>query len=280
MARKKRIIEETVLPTEQPKENIAYQDAFQSNVNRRIEDASRQFEGKGKNLLYALAAIAVLAILIGIFYTWNRRSGSTALTALGKAIETSQAQVSESPLPAGATAKSFKTEKERAEAAISEFQEVTKYGGDVGEKAKYFIAVNRLQLDRAAGIQELDALSKSSGEIGTMAKFALAQAKAGDGKNDEAIALYNDLAKLDNPIVAKDTINFELAKLYDAQGKKQEAADLYYKIAKAGSQAKDLDGNAVPLTQTAREARQKLAAISPDRASEIPEGDAPAQYNF
>ena len=282
MARKKRIIEETVSPIGEPKkENVAYQDAFQSNVNRKIEDASAKFEGKGKNLLYALGAVAVLAILIGIFFTWNRRSDSTALTALGKAIETSQAQVSESPLPAGAAVKSFKTDKERAEAAINEFQAVAdKYSGDVAQKAKYFIAVNRLTLDRAAGIQELEALSKANDEVGTMSKFALAQAKAGDGKNDEAVNIYNELLKTDNTIIAKDTINFELARIYEAQGKRQEAEDLYYGIAKAGSQAKDLEGKSVPLTQTAREARERLASLNPDRANEIPEDNVTQQYNF
>lgn len=274
MARKKRIIEQTAsAPTgAEPKPTVAYQDAFQHNVSRKIENASRQFEGKGKNLLYGLAALAVLAVLIGIFVTWNRRSNQTAQTALGKAIETSQAQVSESPAPAGPTQKTFKTEKERAQASINEFQAVAdKFGGDVAEKARYFIAVNRLSLDRSAGVAELETLAKGNDEVGKLSKFALAQTRADDGKTDEAVSLYKELAAMNDSIIPKDTINFQLAKLYEKQGKKDEAVNLYYDIAKTAAEAKDAEGKAVPPTSTAREAKEKLTALAPEKAKEIPE---------
>ena len=274
MARKKRQVPEQfkapVQTADKPK--TVYQDEFQSGVNRKVEDFGKKFEGKGRNILYGLAALAVLAVLIGIFSIWNRRSEAAAQTALGKAIETSQAQVSDSPAPAGSTAKVFKTDKERSEAAIAEFQTVVdKFGGAVEEKAKYFMAVNRLKLDRAAGIAELEPLSKSSGEIGALSKFALAQAKASDGKYDEAVTLYNELIGLSNPILSKDTLNFELAQIYQKQGKTNEAADRYYNIAKAASEAKGLDDKPVPMSQTAREAKDKLEEINPERAKEIVE---------
>lgn len=274
MARKKRQVPEqfkTPVPTaDKPK--TVYQDEFQSGINKKVEDLGKKFEGKGRNILYGLAALAVLAVLIGIFFTWNRRSEAAAQTALGKAIETLQAQVSDTPAPAGSTVKVFKTDKERTEAAIAEFQTVVdKFGGATEEKAKYFIAVNRLKLDRAAGIQELEPLSKSGSEIGVLSKFALAQAKAGDGKYDEAVALYQELVGLSNPILSKDTLNFELAQIYQKQGKTTEAADLYYNIAKTASEAKGLDDKPVPMSQTAREAKDKLEEINPERAKEIVE---------
>ena len=283
MARKNRLAEQTALPTNEPKEKVAYQDAFQSNLNSKLEEASKQFEGKGKTILYAIGAIAVLAILIGIFMSYNRRSGATAQTALGKAIETSQSQVTDQPLPAGSTMKTFKTEKERAEASIAEFQAVAdKFGGDVGEKAKYFIAVNRLSVDRAAAITDLEGLAKGSGEVGTLSKFALAQAKTSDGKLDEAVTIYQDLAKMSDPIISKDTINFNLAQILEKQNKKDEAVNLYLGIAKAAAEAKDLDGKAVPMSQTARDAKEKVTALNPEKAKEIPEQqlDAPSGMNL
>lgn len=273
MARKKRIIEQPAPVGAETKPTVAYQDAFQHNVSRKIENASRSFEGKSRNLLYGLAALAVLGILIGIFVTWNRRSNQTAQTALGKAIETSQAQVTDSPVPAGAPSqKTFKTEKERAETSINEFQAVAdKFGGDIAEKARYFIAVNRLSLDRAAGIAELENLAKGNNEVGKLSKYALAQARAGEGKTDEAVNLYKELAAMSDPIIAKDTLNFQLAKLYEKQGKKDEAVNLYYDIAKNAAEAKDADGKAIAPTTTAREAREKLTTLAPDKAKEIPE---------
>ncbi len=283
MARKKRRVptQFQAPPPEEDKKKV-YRDDFQKNVGGRVKEFGKQFEGKGKNLMYGIAALAVLAVLIGIFFAWNRRSNNSAQTALGKAIETSEAQVTEAP-PPGLAAKTFATEKARAEAAINEFQAVAdKYGNPVQEKAKYFVAVNRLLIDRPTAVQELTELSKSSDEVGTMSKFALAQAQAGDGKLDEAASLYKELAALDNPILAKETINFELANIYVKQGKKDEAADLYYDIAKKASEAKDADDKAIPMSQTAREAKQKLEQISPEKAKDIIETvpSAPAGMPF
>jgi len=271
MARKKRTPEAT-LPTNEPKERVQYQDAFQQTVNKRVEEVGKTLEGKGKTVLYAVAAVAVLLVLVGIFYLWNRSSDAKAQAALGKAIETSQAVVTDSPLPAGTTIKTFKTEKERAEASVAEFQSVAaKFGGSVGEKAKYFIAVNRLSLDRAAATTELENLSKTNDEVGKLSKFALAQVKAGDGKPDEAVALYQQLVADSNPVIAKDTINFEMAKLLEKQGKKDEAVNLYFTIAKTASEAKDADGKPVPLSSTARDAKAKVEELAPDKAKEIVE---------
>ncbi|HLM02601.1 MAG TPA: hypothetical protein VK400_16225 [Pyrinomonadaceae bacterium] len=258
-----------------PKETPRYQDAFQRKTERRIEEVSRKVEGKGRTILYALAALAVLLILIGIFVSWNRRSNAAAQAALGKAIETSEAQVTTQPqplIPGAPPEKTFKTEKERAEASIAEFQAVAdKFGSPVREKAQYFIAVNKLSVDRAAAVAELENLSKSGGEVGTLSKFALAQAREGDGKMDEAAAIYNELAALSDPVISKDTINFALASIYEKQGKKEEAANLYYSIAKPAFEAKDADGKPIQASQTARQAKEKLQALDPTRAAEIKE---------
>lgn len=272
MARKKRKFVEPEIPANEPKNKKPYRDEFQKNVSAQVEEIGKKFEGKGRTIMYALAAVAVLVILVGIYYAWNRRTNNAAQAALGKAIETSQAQVTDSPLPEGSTEKTFKTEKERSEAAINEFQAVVdKFGNPYQEKAKYFIAVNKISIDRAAAISELEALAGSSSEVGKLAKFALAQAKAGDGKLDEAAALYQELAGISDPIVAKDTINFELAQIYQKQGKTEEATNLYFQIAKTASEAKDAEGKAIPMTQTANEAKAKLTELNPEKAKEIVE---------
>ena len=274
MARKKRRFEqlEAAAATAEPKDKKRYQDPFQERVGAKLEDAGKKIEGQGRNVLYGLAALIVLIILVSIFYAWNRRSSSAAQMALGKAIETSQALVSASPQPAGSTAKTFKTDKDRAEAAVNEFQAVAdKFGGAVGQKAKYLASVNKLTLDRAAATSDLEGLAASNDEVGKLSKFALAQVKAEDGKTDEAIALYQQLMGMDDPVISKDTVNFNLAELLEKQDKKQEAADIYFNIAKAASEAKDSEGKPVPQSQTAREAKDKLAAIDPERAKTIEE---------
>lgn len=275
MARKKRSIVTTVAPTAEAKSTARYQDSFQQNVGKKFEEVGKKLEGSKKTLIYGLVALAVLAIVIGIFFAWNSRTNAAAQAALAKAIETSDAAITDNPVPIGSSTKQFKTAKERSQAAIPEFQAVVEqFGGPVAEKAKYFIAVNQLNLDRAVGTSELEGLVNSGGEVGTMAKFALAQVRNEDGKPDEAIALYKDLAAASDQTIPRDTINFELAKIYEKQGKKQEAVDLLFSIVKTASETKDLDGKPITLGASARAAKDKLKLLDPEKAKEIPEPES------
>ncbi|MGI9035378.1 MAG: tetratricopeptide repeat protein [Pyrinomonadaceae bacterium] len=272
MAKRKSRLQAGELPiNDKPKEPVLYKDTFQRESEKRIDNFSRKFAGKGKTILYALAAIVVLAALIGIVYSWNRRSNGAAQAALGQAIETSQAPVTTLPVPAGSTVKTFPTEKARAEAAVAEFQAVAEKYGAVRDKANYFAAVNRLTLDRQAAEQQLADLAKTSGEVGSLSKFALAQAKQDDGNLDEAASLYNELAQSGDPVISKTTINFALAAIYEKQGKTADAVNLYYDIAKSASELKDLDGKPVPPSPTAQEAKEKLQNLDPSKAAEIKE---------
>jgi len=269
MARKRRF-EQLQAAASTPQDKRIYTNPLQQQVNERLDDVGKKFEGKGRTILYGLAALAVLIILVILFVRWNRSSNGAAQTALGQAIETSQAQISDKGTAPGSTQKTFKTEKERAEAAIAEFQAVVdKFGGSTGEKAKYFIAVSKLDVDRPTAIQELEGLSSATSDTGKLAKFALAQTRVNDNRLDEAAELYKQLAAMDDPIVAKDTVNFELAKIYEKQGKKQEAADIYFNIAKAASEAKDRDGKPARMSDTANDAKTKLKELDPERAKQI-----------
>ena len=273
MARKRRTFDQVPLPgSSTTKTAVRYEDPFQRAVGKRVEDAAGIFEGQGRNILYGIAAAVVLALVIWIIYSWSGRTSAEAQTALGKAIETSQAAISETPPVAGSTQKTFKTIKERSEAAIGEFQAVAdKFGGPAGEKAKYFIAVNKLMVDRPAGTQELEALASGGGEVGTLARFALAQVRADDGRTDDAIKLYQELAAASDPVVAKETVQYELAKQYEKAGRKDDAVSVLFDLVKNASEAKDLEGKAVPLTQTAQGAKDKLKALDPEKAKEIPD---------
>ncbi len=270
-ARKKREPKQYVLPpTEEEKRKIQYRDDFQKTVGQRLEELGAKLEGKGRMIMYGLGAFAAIAIVAGIFYIQSQRTANTASAALGNAIETSKARITDAPLPAGSTEKTFKTKKERAEAAIKEFQAVAEtYGGTYAEKANYFIAVSRLDIDRPAGIKALEGLSASTGEVGALAKFALAQIRVDDGKFDEGIKLYNELLKIEDPVVAKVTIQFGLAGALEKQGKKKEAAAIYFEIAKAASEAKDSNDQVIPMTATETEAKEKLEELDPEKAKQI-----------
>ena len=243
----------------------------QSPVAERIEEWGKNFEGKGRQILYILGGLLALAILGGIFYSWQLRQAGEAQAALGKAIEINEAQVSASPVP-NSPVPVYPTDKERAEKAVAAFEEVAnKYGSPYKEKAQYFIALNKLKLDREAGLKELEGLSGNGNrEVAGLSKFALAEARAADGKYDDAANLYGDLLKQSSGIVSPDTLNYSLASVYEKQGKKPEAADLYFNLAKAAREAKDPDGKPATMTMTAREAARKLEKLDAAKYAQLP----------
>jgi tetratricopeptide (TPR) repeat protein len=271
MARKRRF-EQLEAAASAPQEKKTYVDPLQQRLLPRVEEAGKKLEGKGRTILYAVIGLVVLALIGWFVLRTMNKSGGAAQAALGKAIETSQAQVTDAPQPATSTAKTYKTEKERAEAAIAQFQQVVdQFGGAAGDKAKYFIAVNKLYIDRAAATQELEQIANGSGETSKLAKFALAQVRLEDGRADDAVALYQELAKMDDPIIAKETVNFQLGKAFEKQGKKDEAANIYFDIAKTAAEAKDMDDKPIRPSQTAQDAKDRLKELDPEKAKQVPE---------
>jgi predicted negative regulator of RcsB-dependent stress response len=266
MARKRR---EAAKAEEQKK--TVYRDTFQENVGSQVEQLGKGLEGRGKTILYGLLAVIAIAVVALILYSYTRRQSGAAQAALGKAIETSQAMVTASPM-AGYTERTYATDKERSEAALAAFQDVAgKYGSPYSDRAKFFMAVEKLKLDRAAGITELQESVKSGDkETAALAKFALAQVLVSEGKLDEAAGMYSDLLSQSVVLPAKETVNFALAGIYEKQGKTADAAEIYFTIAKAGREAKMSDGKPLPMTGTAREAITKLEKIAPDKAKELP----------
>ena len=246
-------------------------DKFRDTTMGLVDRAAHRMEGKGRKILYALGALIAVALIAWGVMAWRGSKADEARLALGRAIKIAETPVVATPLP-GSTAPSFRTEKERAQKALEEFQKVAaSYGGTTAEHARYFAATNQLTLDRAKGMAELDALTKSGDkEVSTLAKFALAQAKEGDAKYDEAAALYSDLVKQGSTIITTDTANLRLALVYDKLGKKQEAADILFKMVETARQAKGKDGKPAPQSGAARRAADELEKIDPARFAQLP----------
>ena len=228
-------------------------------------------EGRGRSILYGLAGVLLAGLIVILFVKWSHRKRDEAQQALGRAITISKATVSTTPAP-GSTEPTFASEKDRAQRSIEEFQKVAdKYGDPYRSESRYFIATNRLALDRQKAIAELAELGNSKiEEVAALSKFALAQANESDGKFDDAARLYTEIAKLNSPTVTPDTANLRLAKVYEKQGKKKEAADVLFNIVDASRKAKDRDNKPLPQSGAAREAASELEKLDPDRYAQLP----------
>lgn len=256
-------------------------DVFRDRTMEFLERLGDRLEGKGRTILYILAGIVVAGALVVSYTWWSNKKRQEAYRAFGRAVEISRARVDAVP-PVGSTELTFPSEEKRAEAAISEFEKVAeKYGNPYRKKARYFVAVNRLILDRGRGIAELEALSNSGDEeVAALSKFALAQAREATEEYDSAASLYADLARMNSVVIPADAANLRLAAVYEKQGKKKEAVDLLFQIVESSRKAKDKDGKPLQISNTAREAARKLEAIDSDRYAQLPPEPISTDFSF
>ncbi|HEY9404598.1 MAG TPA: hypothetical protein VIQ24_18210 [Pyrinomonadaceae bacterium] len=249
-------------------------DKFREKALEQFDRVGDRLEGRGRTILYGLAALVALGLLAGVYSWWSGRKAEEATRALSRVIEIADATVSATPAPAtpAAPGLSFTTEKERAQRVVEEAQKVeNKYGDPYKSLARYFRAANLLTVDREKGLGELQALAGSGDqEVAARAKFALAQAREADGQYDAAAALYTELARAQNSGVPVDTANLRLASVYEKQGKRSEAADILFQIAKTAREAKGKDGKPVTQSAAAREAAQKLERLDAARHAQLP----------
>ena len=246
-------------------------DRFRDTTMGFFDRLGDLLEGRGRTILYGLGGLLLAGLLTILFVKWSNRKSDEARQALGRAITISRTAVSTTPIP-GSTEPTFATDKDRAQRAIEEFEKVAaKYGDPYKAESRYFIAANRLVVDRQKGISELNELTKSDvDEVAALSKFALGQAYESDGKLDDAVRLYTELAKTNNPTVTAETANLRLAKVYEKQGKKKEAADLLFNIVDASRKAKGADNLPLPQSSAAREAADELQKLDPDRYAQLP----------
>jgi len=254
-------------------------DKFRDTAGKVFDRVTDRLEGRGKALVYGLVGAIVLAVLIGFWLNWRHRKADEAQRALGRAIAIANTPVSNplTPAPIAPSTPSFSSEQERAQKAIEEFENVAaKYGDPYRAEARYFIAANLLYSDREKGLSQLTEMSKSDiPEVSELSTFALAQAKEADGKFDEAAQLYVQLAQKNGTVITSETANLRLALVYEKQGKKKEAADLLFNIVEPSRTAKDSDGRPLPVSAAAREASEQLQKLDPDRYAKLtPEAPA------
>jgi tetratricopeptide (TPR) repeat protein len=246
-------------------------DRFRDTTMGFFERLGDLLEGRGRTILYGLGGLLLGSLIVFYFVQRSNRKNDEARQAIGHAITLSKASILPTPV-AGSSEVTFSSEQERAQRAIAEFEKVAaKYGDPYRSEARYFIASNRLIVDRPKGITELAELGNSGvAEVAALSKFALAQAKESDGQFEEAAQIYSDLAKLNGVTVTPETANLRLAKVYEKLGKKKEAADVLFNIVDASRKAKGTDNRPLPTSAAAREAAEELQKLDPDRYAQLP----------
>lgn len=196
---------------------------------------SLQWARTNRQTSYLIGGLALLLlIVITVGYSLYEHRTAEAQTAFGQAMQTYQTPLvrPDQPLPPGM--KGFNSAKDRAAKANVQFLDVAHRFGmtEPGKLALYFSGVT--YMEEGQNGQAEDTLRKvASGwnaDTAALAKLALAQLYGQTGRNDQAVTLYQELAKGHAATVPPGLAQLQLAALYTAEGKNEEARHIYAEL--------------------------------------------------
>jgi tetratricopeptide (TPR) repeat protein len=199
---------------------------------------------------WVIIAVVVLVGGAAALVTWNLRS-TAAEAALGSALDAYNAPLAQPGAPAENGV--YSTASDRSKAANQQFIAIAAQYGWLpeGAKAHYFAGVTYEELGQTASAEtELKTAAGSwDRNLANLAKLALAGLYHQSARDAQAIDLYNALAAKPSDTVSTAVAQLDLADLYAASGKQDQARALWAKVKDA-----DKDGAAGSI------AAQKLAA--------------------
>lgn len=188
---------------------------------------------KRTSLLIGGAALLLLAI-IAISYSIFQHRTAEAQTAFGDAMQIYQTPLvrPDQPVPPGM--KTFATARERAEKANAQFQDVAHRFSltQPGKLAQYFTGLTFEEAGNNAAAE--DTLKHVAGswnaDTAALGKLALAELYGQTNRSDQAVQLYQQLAKGHATTVPPGLAQLQLAALYTSQGKTEEARQIYAEL--------------------------------------------------
>ena len=201
-------------------------------------------------LRWAIVAVVVLAAIAGGLVFWNLRTTASE-NALGAALDTYDAALATPGAPAENGV--YNTAADRSRASNKQFAAVAQQYGWLpeGAKAHYFTGITDQETGQSATAESELKLAAGSWDsnLSNLAKLALASIYHQTGRDAQAIDMYNALAAKPSVTVSSSVAQLDLADLYAAQGKQDQARKLWAQVKDA-----DKDGAAGSI------AAQKLAA--------------------
>lgn len=201
-------------------------------------------------LRWVIIGVVVVVAAVGSLVVWNQRSAA-AEVALNTAMDAYNAPLVGPSAPV--TQGTYATASDRSKAANQQFTAIAQQYGwlSEGARAHYFAGVTYEELGQNGPAEtELKAAAGSwDRNLSNLAKLALAGLYHQTDRDAQAIDIYTALANKPSETVPATVARLDLADLYAATGKQEQAKALWVKV-----KADDKDGAAGGI------AAQKLGA--------------------
>jgi tetratricopeptide (TPR) repeat protein len=182
-------------------------------------------------LRWAIAAVVVLAVGIGGIVFWNLRT-TAADTALGAAVDIYNGPLATPGAPPENGVYNTAADRSRAANKLF-VDVAGKYGWlPDGAKAHYFAGITYQELGQTASAEsELKAAEGSwDHNLSNLAKVALAGVYRQTARDPQAIDLYNQLIAKPSVTVSASVAQLDLADMYAGEGKQDQARALWAKV--------------------------------------------------
>ena len=176
--------------------------------------------------------VAAVVIVLGGSLAFRAWRSVSADEALGAALDTYSSPLAEPGAPQMKGV--YTTTTERSKAANQQFMTVADQYGWLpqGAKAHYFAGVTYAELGQTGPAEaELKKAAESWDRgVANLAKLALAGLYHQSGRDQEAIDLYNGLINKPSVTVSAAAAQLDLADLYAASGKQDQARALWARV--------------------------------------------------
>lgn len=223
------------------------EDKFQEVTREAIAQAAAH----RRQIIIIGSIVIAVVIAAGAYYYLHTQQSEKASTAFGQAMTTFSAPIREAGAAVDPSQLSFATTDERDTAAAKQFQAVAdQYPHTTGgHNALYMVGVAALDAGQyqQAETKFKEAADRGGKEVASLAKMGLASAYVAQGRDQDAVNIYNDLLKNPTISASHDRVQLALATLYEkknpAQAKKiydQLAADKISAVAEIAKQREGL----------------------------------------
>jgi predicted negative regulator of RcsB-dependent stress response len=191
----------------------------QDEITTSLRSFTEILESRKKEVLIAVAAVVFIAAAIVGWRAYSGKRNAAASVQLAAAIT-----AFEDP--------TIKPEKTRYEKAAAEAQKtIDAYGStSAAVIARYYLAMSQERLGDTATAEKnmQEVVDRADASMKGVAQFALAQLQAKHGGASKAIDTLTQLYNSGN--YPKSAVAFDLAGLYEADGKQKQAEEYYGKI--------------------------------------------------